>query len=104
MRLVAVVTPPSINHGCSARKTFWEGELTGEEDFTLCEFLAVNMKNCGRRNVRKHIEIKGSDKYVTLDILLKFDSQDKMRTTYSGSKFKLVRSGKGLITSLGLKA
>ena len=80
------------------------GELTGEENFTLCEFLAVNMKNCGRRNVRKHIEIKGSDKYVTLDISLKFDSQDKMRTTYSESKFKLVRSGKGLITSLGLKA
>ena len=44
------------------------------------------MKNCGRRNVRKHIEIKGSDKYVTLDISLKFDSMDKMKITSSDSK------------------
>ena len=65
---------------------------------------AVNMKNCGRRNVRKHREIKGSDNYVTLDILLKIDSMDKIKITYSESKGKLGRSGKGLITSLGLKA
>ena len=34
----------------------------------------MNMKDCGHRNFRKHKDIKGSDKYVTLDILLKFDS------------------------------
>ena len=35
---------------------------------------------------------KGSDKYVTLDISLKFDSLDKMKTTSSESKIKLERS------------
>ena len=52
----------------------------------------------------KHKEIKGNDKYITLDILLKFDSLDKMRITSSESKDKLEISGKELITSLGLKA
>ena len=53
-----VVTPPSIYHGCSTWKTSWEEKFTGEEKFTLGEFSAVNMRNCGRHNVRKHIEIK----------------------------------------------
>ena len=61
------------------------------------------MKNCGRRNVRKHKEIKGSDKYVTLYISLKFDSLDNIKIPYSESKGKSERSGKGLITSLGFK-
>ena len=61
------------------------------------------MKNCGQHNVRKHKEIRGSDKYVTLDISSKFDSLDKMKFTFSESKGKLERSGKGLITSLGFK-
>ena len=61
------------------------------------------MKNCGRRKVSKHKEIKGSDKYVTLDISSKFDSLDKMKTTSPESKRKLERSGKGLVTSLGFK-
>ena len=59
------------------------------------------MKNCGRCKVRKHKEIKGSDKYVTLDISSKFDSLDNMKTTSSESKGKLERSGKGLVTSMG---
>ena len=80
MKLLAVVKSPSIYHGCSTRKTFWE------EKFTLGEFTAVNMKNCGRRNVRKHRDIKDSDKCVTLDISLKFDSLDKMKVTSSESK------------------
>ena len=50
MKLLAVVTPPSIYHGCSTPKTFWEEKFTGKENL----FLAMNMKNCGRRNVRKH--------------------------------------------------
>ena len=62
------------------------------------------MKNCGRRNVRKHKEIKGSYKYLTLDISLNFYNLDKMIITFSKSKVKLERSGNGLITSLGFKA
>ena len=62
------------------------------------------MKNCGHRNFRKHRDIKGSDKYVTLDILLKLDSLENMKITSSESKDKLGISGEGLITSLGLKA
>ena len=50
------------------------------------------MKNCGQRNVRKHKEIKGSDKCVTLNIYEilniseKFDDLNKMETTSSESK------------------
>ena len=85
MKILAVVTPLSIYHGCSTWKTFWEENFTGKENL----FLAVNMKNCGRRNFRKHNEIKGSDKYVTLDISSKFDSLDKMKTPSSESKENL---------------
>ena len=60
----------------------------------------MNMKNCGRCNVRKHKEIKVSDKYGTLDISSKFDILDKMKTTSSESKGKLEISGKGLVLSL----
>ena len=97
MKFLAVVTPPSIYHGCYTRKTFWEEKFTGKKNL----FLSVNMKNCGRQKVRKHKEIKDSDKYVPLDISSKFDSLDKMKTTSSESKGKLERSGKGLINSLG---
>ena len=62
------------------------------------------MKNCGHCNVRKYKDIKGSDNYITLDIVLKLGSLDKMRITSSESKDDLGGSGKGLITSLGLKA
>ena len=64
----------------------------------------MNMKNCGRRNFRKHREIKGSDNYITLDISLKFGSLYNMRITSLESKENLVRLGMGLITSLCLKA
>ena len=68
MKILAVVTPLSIYHGWSNRKTFWE------EKFTLGEFTSVNMKDCGHHNVSKHRDIKDIDKYITLDILLKFVS------------------------------
>ena len=61
------------------------------------------MKHCGRRKVRKHKEIRGSDKCVALNISNKFDSLNKMETTSSESKGKLGRSGKGLVTALALK-
>ena len=104
MNLLEVVTPQSIYHGCSTGNMFWEEIFTGEENFTLCELSTVNMKHCGRWNVRKHREIKGSEKYVTLDKLSKFDSLEKIKITSSESKDYLGRSGKGLITSLGIKA
>ena len=59
-------------------------------------------ENCGRFNVRKHRDIKDSDKYITLDLSLKFGSQEKMRIISSDPKDNLGISGKGLITSLGL--
>ena len=49
------------------------------------------MKNCGHHKVRKHKEIKGSDKIVTLDISSKFDSLKNMKTTSSESKETLER-------------
>ena len=66
-------------------------------------FQFVSMKNCGRRKVRKHKDIKGTYKIVTLNVLEKFDSLNKMETTSSESKGKLGRSGKGLVTALDLK-
>ena len=64
----------------------------------------MNMKNCRSGNVSKHREIKCSDKYVNLDIPLKFDSLDNMRIISSDTKDNLGRSGKGLITSLHIKS
>ena len=85
MKLLAIVTIPSIYRGCSTRKTFWEKKFTEEEKF----FSAVNMKNCGRCNVSKHKEIKGVYKYVTLDISINFYSLYKMKITSSESKGKV---------------
>ena len=48
MNLLAVVTPPSIYHSCSTRKALWEEKFKGKENL----FVAMNMKNCGRPNVR----------------------------------------------------
>ena len=62
------------------------------------------MKKCGRCNVWKNREIKGSDKYVMLDITLEFGSLDKIRMTSSEPEDNLGKSGKGLITSMGIKA
>ena len=64
MKFLVVVTPPSIYHGCSTRKTFWEENFKGKQDL----FESVKMKKCGHRKVREHKEIKGSDKCFTLNI------------------------------------
>ena len=76
MKFLEVVTPPSIYHGCSTRKMFWEEKFTCKKNF----FQSVNMRNCGPRKVRKHNEIKGSDKIFTLNASSKFDSLNKMKT------------------------
>ena len=75
IEVLEVITPPSIHNCCSTRKKFWEEKFTGVEKL----FSVVNMKICGRRNVRKHREIKVSDNYVTLEISLTFYSLYKMK-------------------------
>ena len=72
MKLLAVVTPPSIYNCCSTRMTFWEEKFTGEEHFTIGESTDANMKNCGCHNVSKHRDIKDRDDYTTLYISLQF--------------------------------
>ena len=88
MKLLVVVTPTSIYHGCFTRKTFWEENLTGEEKL----FSSVNMKNFGHLYVSKQREIEGSDNYVALDISFKIDSLENMKITSSESKLKLGRT------------
>ena len=51
LKLLEVVTPPSIYHCLSTQKTFWD------ENFT-----PANMKICGRHNDRKHREIEDGEK------------------------------------------
>ena len=60
------------------------------------------MQNCGHQNVRKHREINIGKQYIASFIYLKFGNMDSMKITSSEPKYYLVRSGKGLITSLGL--
>ena len=93
MKLLAVVTPPYIYHGCSTRKTFLEEKFTPK-----------NMKHCGRRNVSKHRDIKNGKKYITLDISSDSVSLDNMKIKPSEKKYYLGISGKVLITSLGIKS
>ena len=99
MKFLLVVTPPYIYHGCSTLKTFWEEKFIGKK----CLFQSVNMKNGGRRKVRKHMEIKGSDNIVTLDISEKFDSLKKMETTSSESKKKIGKIRKGVVNRSGFQ-
>ena len=89
MNIPSVLTPPFIYHDCSTRKTLWE------EKFTPGEFTPVNMKDGGCRNVRKHRDIKDSDKFITLVILLEFCSLYKMIITSSKLKHYLGRTGRG---------
>ena len=106
MKFLVVVTPPSIYHGCSTRKTFWEGKFTGKKQDL---FKSVNMRNCSQTNVRKHKEIKDSDErvplnmYEILNISEKFDDLDKMETTSSESTVKMEGSGKWFVTVMALK-
>ena len=89
MKILPVVTAPSVDYGFSTQKTFWE------EKFKLVEFTPVKMKNVGRRNVSKHREINNGEKYITLDISLKFGRLYNMKITSSEPKYYLGRSGKG---------
>ena len=97
MKLLLVVTPPSIYYDCSTKKTFWEGK------FALDEFTTAGMKKCGRQNIRKHMETDNGEKYITLEISLEFCNLDKMKITSLEPKYDLGRLGKGLNNYLGLK-
>ena len=88
MKFLVVLTSLFVYHGCFTRKTFLEEKFTGKNYL----FQSVNMKNCGRRKVRKHKEIKGSDKIVTFNVSSKFDSLKNMETTSSESIGKFGRS------------
>ena len=72
MKLVAVVTPPSIYRGYSTRKISWQDK-----------FAAVSMKNYGLPNVRKYMDIKNGEHYITSEDSLVFCSLDKNEITSS---------------------
>ena len=58
MKFLAVVTPPpAIYHGFSTWMALWEDKFT-----------PVTMTSCGRKNVRKHRNIKNGEQYIILDI------------------------------------
>ena len=93
MKLPAVVTPPTyIYHSFSNCKTFWEEE-----------FSPVNMTTCGRRNVKKHRDIKNGRQHIILEISYKIYCVDKRELTSLESKDYMVRLGKGMTTSLYLR-
>ena len=93
-KFLAVVTlPPAIYHGLSTQKKLWEDKFT-----------RVNMASGVRRNVRKHREIKNSEKYTALDIYSELDCLEKREVTSSESRDYMGRSGKGMTTSLTLRA
>ena len=52
----------------------------------------------GRRNVRKHREIKNGEKNIILDISSKLDCMENREFTYSESKDYMGRPDKGLTT------
>ena len=99
MNFLVVVTPPSIYHGCSTQKTFWEGKFTGKKYL----FQSVNMKNGGCRKVRKQKEIKGSDKTFTLNVSEILTVLTRWTPHLQSQKENLGRSGKGLATALDFK-
>ena len=85
-KLLEVTTPQYIYHGCFTRKKLWEEKFTVDKNRTLGDITFMNMKNCGCRNFRRHRDIKVSERYVILDVLLKFDSLEKIRIKSPKSK------------------
>ena len=93
MKLLEFVTPqPYIYHGFSTRKTFWEDNFT-----------PVNMKSCGRCNVRKHRDSNKGQKYIILYIYSNIYCMKKREVTSSESRDYTERPGKGLTTYLYLR-
>ena len=61
------------------------------------------MTSCGRYNIRKRRKIKNGEQYIALEISFKLDCLDKRGVASSESRDYMVRSGKGLTTSLTLR-
>ena len=73
MKFLAIVPPPAaIYHGSSTKKTFWEDK-----------FILVNVKSCGKRNVRKKREINNGEQYIILEISTKLDCMYKREVASS---------------------
>ena len=90
-KLLAVVIPPSIYHGLSTRKNFWEDN-----------FIPVNTRSCGHHNARKIKEINKGEQYIALKISLDPGFPDKRKFTSSGPRDYAGISGMGMTTSLTL--
>ena len=71
---------------------FWEDKFT-----------PVNMKSCGRRNVRKHRDINNGEQYIALHISLDIDFPEKREVNFSKSRGYMGISGKGVITFLTIR-
>ena len=59
IKFLAVLTPPSIYHGCYTWKMFWKEKFT-----------PMKMRSCGYCNMQKHNETKSDEQYSALDIYL----------------------------------
>ena len=68
--LTVVTPPPDICHGFSTQNKSWE-----------VNFTPVNVKSCGRRNVRKFRQIKKGERYIALDIYVNPDCMDNRELT-----------------------
>ena len=90
--LELVKTPLAIYHGCSTWKTLWEENST-----------PVNVASCGRRNIRKHRDIKNVEQWIILNMSYKLDCLDKKNFNSSESKDYMVRPGYRLTKYLDIR-
>ena len=103
MKFLVVVTPPSIYHGCSTRKTFREEKFTGKQDLfesvNITILVIAKLGNTRRSRLLTGVTL---NIYEILNISEKFESRNKMETTSSESKVELEISGKGLVTAMDI--
>ena len=70
----------SVSDRLNTWTAFWEEKFT-----------PVIMTSCGRRNVRKHTEIKNGEQYTDLDVYLNLYFLDKREVTSSEPSYYVVR-------------
>ena len=63
----------------------------------------MNITSCGRRNVKKHRDIKNGEKYIILDVSSRLYFLDKREVTSSYSKDCMGIPGKGMTTYMDLR-
>ena len=63
----------------------------------------MNIKSCGSRSFRKHIDIKNSEQYIVLDISPKHDFLDNREVESSESRGYIGRPVKVLTSSLDIR-